>query len=281
VEFGSKLWGRRLFISFGAEAQGQGLADEPVIGLVFSIQRSACRLWLDVGQSKLKKEIDVTYLLILTTHQDAEWAVVVGNLHAMGVGGAQWSLAVDFATSNMATKRTRQPKDHQCLQCHRLYTAKNIGTHTQNCTKWDTPGGGTSSRLISQLGEQSDDDSIIEEVLQLSEIPLDSHSDPRNHQSPASFGDFGLNDNAVLLQDILEADTYQDKQAYDSEEDEYWRNEFCVLETEPLQEIDEDEAEELKISLTGSIMSSIWKWLRTVRSPHLSFLDSLLSFACS
>ena len=56
--------------------------------------------------------------------------------------------AVDFATSNIVTKRTWQPKDHQCLQCHRLYTAKNIGTHTQNCTKWDTPGGGTSSRLI-------------------------------------------------------------------------------------------------------------------------------------
>ena len=89
--FGSKLWGRHLFISFGAEAQGQGPADEPVIGLVFSIQHSACRLWLDVGQSKLKKEIDVAYLLIMTTHQDAEWAVVVSNLHAMGVGGAQWS----------------------------------------------------------------------------------------------------------------------------------------------------------------------------------------------
>jgi len=121
----------------------------------------------------------------------------------------------------------------------------------------------------------------MEEVLRLSEIPLYSHSGPRNQQSPASFGDFGLNDNAVLLQDILEADKYQDKQTYDSEEDGYWQNEFCVPETEPLQEIDEDEAEDLKISLTGSIMSSIWKWLRTVRSPHLSFLDSLLSFACS
>jgi len=155
-------------------------------------------------------------------------------------------LAADFATSNMATRRTRQPKDHQCLQCRRLYTAKNIGTHTQNCTKWDIPGGGTLSRLISQLGEQSDDDSIMEEVSQSSESPSNSHSDPRNHEYPADFGDFGLDDNAVLLQDIVEADMDQDEQSYDSEEDGDWWNEFCVPEIEPLQEIGEDEAEDFE-----------------------------------
>ena len=133
-----------------------------------------------------------------TSYQDGWWAVV----ELAVVESKLEPLAADFAASNMVTKRMRQPKDRQCLQFHRFYTSKNIGIHTQNCTKWDIPGGGTSSRLILQPGEQSDDDSIMEDMLRLSEIPLYSHSGPRNQQSPASFGDFGLNDNAVLLQDI-------------------------------------------------------------------------------
>jgi len=38
----------------------------------------------------------------------------------------------------------------------------------------------------------------------LSELPIPSH------KYPADFGDFGLDDNAVLLQDIVEADMDQD-----------------------------------------------------------------------
>jgi len=155
-------------------------------------------------------------------------------------------LAADFATSNMATKRMQQPKDRRYLQCHRFYTSKNMGIHTQNCTKWDIPGGGTSSQLISQLGEQSDDDSIMEEMLRLSESPLNSHTNPGNHQSPGAFDDFGLDDDAVLLQGIVEEGMDQYKRTYDSKEDEDWWNEFCVPEIEPLQEIDKDKAEEFE-----------------------------------
>jgi len=38
----------------------------------------------------------------------------------------------------------------------------------------------------------------------------------------------------------------QYKRTYDSKEDEDWWNEFCVLEIEPLQEINKDKAEEFE-----------------------------------
>jgi hypothetical protein len=150
----------------------------------------------------------------------------------------------------MATKRPRQPKDHQCLQCLRWYTAKNIGTHTQNCAKWDIPDEDTLSLQLSQLGELQDDDTIMEDILLSSQSTLSqTHSDPGDppeHPSPTAFADFGPNDDEIFIRDNEEANRYQNERIYDSEGDEDWWNEFCIPEIEPLVEVDEEEAEEFE-----------------------------------
>ena len=54
----------------------------------------------------------------------------------------------------MSTTRPCQPKNHQCMQCKRWYTAKGIGNHIQNCMKWDDA---PPSPRLSELGNASDD----------------------------------------------------------------------------------------------------------------------------
>ena len=122
---------------------------------------------------------------------------------------------LDFATFNMATKRPRQPRDHQCLQCLRWYTARNIGIHTQNCAKWDIPNEDTQSPQLSQLGELPGDDIIMEEILLSSQSTLSqTHSnpgDPPEHPSYTAFADFGPNDDEILIKDDEEANRCQNE----------------------------------------------------------------------
>ena len=62
----------------------------------------------------------------------------------------------------MSTKRPRQPKKSQCIKCGKWYTVQNIGNHIQNCVQWDCRDDTIPSPEVSQLGELSDDDVLMD-----------------------------------------------------------------------------------------------------------------------
>ncbi len=164
----------------------------------------------------------------------------VGQGIFWGVGQGWWwsgprSRQVELCHTDMMMSTTRpcQPKNHQCMQCKRWYTAKGIGNHVQNCMKWDdvppSPG-------LSELGKASDDDMLMDEI-SLSSSSTGSQSDnqpgdPLEPLSPPAFDDFGMGFDNILIQDDESADLYQNECVYDSKEDNDWWNELCVQETE-------------------------------------------------
>lgn len=134
----------------------------------------------------------------------------------------------------MSTTRPCQPKNHQCMQCKRWYTAKGIGNHVQNCMKWDDA---PPSPCLSELGNASDDGMLMEELsLSSGSTCSQSDSQPGGLLEPPSpfpaFDDLGMGFNHTPNQDDESADLYQHEHVYDSKEDDDWWHELCVQETE-------------------------------------------------
>src|SRR5260370_29239825 len=96
--------------------------------------------------------------------------------------------------------------------------------------QWDHQDDATLSPGVSKLGELSDDNFLMDEI-SFSSDSTSSQSDnmPRDPQeppSPPAFADFGMEVNDILIQDDEEAKLYQNKQVYDSKEDNDWWNEW-------------------------------------------------------
>jgi hypothetical protein len=166
------------------------------------------------------------------------------------VGSRSRQVELCHTAATMLTKRPHQPKNHQCMQCMRWYTAKSIGNHIQNCMKWDDHNNAFHSPSPSERCKASDNDSLMDD-LSHSDDNTSSQSDnqpedPTEPPSPPAFVDFEMGFDNSLTQDDGLADSYQNEHIYNSDKDDDWWNELCVPEPEQFVELGAEDMEDFE-----------------------------------